>query len=58
VTTINRGVELMLRSRRKLVPKPKTFFLKFGKVANFFQREITIYFEFSLDIRDKRRGET
>ncbi|WJZ47871.1 hypothetical protein [Synechococcus phage DSL-LC03] len=54
--TINKGVELMLRPRRK-EPKPKTFFIKFGKMVNFFRKEINIYFEFSLDIRDKRRGE-
>jgi hypothetical protein len=58
VTTINKGVELMLRSRRKKTPKPKTFFLKFGKVVSFFYKEITIYFELSLDVKGKRRGET
>ena len=38
-TEINRGVELLLRNRRKK-PKPKpTFQLKFS----FFNREITFY---------------
>jgi hypothetical protein len=54
--SINKGVELMLRPRRKH-PKPKSFFIKFGKMVPFFHREITIYFEFSLNIGNKRRGE-
>ena len=41
---INRGVELLLRNRRKK-PKPKTFQVKFS----FFKREINL----SLDIRKK-----
>ena len=41
---INRGVELLLRNRRKK-PKPKTFQVKFS----FFNREITL----SLDIKKK-----
>ena len=41
---INRGVELLLRNRRKK-PKPKTFEVKFS----FFDREITL----SLDIKKK-----
>ena len=41
---INRGVELLLRNRRKK-PKPKTFQVKFS----FFRREIIL----SLDINQK-----
>ena len=41
---INRGVELLLRNRRKK-PKSQTFQVKFS----FFNREIT----FSLDIKKK-----
>ena len=41
---INRGVELLLRNRRKQ-PKSKTFQVKFP----FFNREITL----SLDIKKK-----
>ena len=41
---INRGVELLLRNRRKK-PKSKTFQVKFS----FFTREITL----SLDIKKK-----
>ncbi len=41
---INKGVELLLRNRRKK-PKTKTFQVKFS----FFKREITFY----LDIQKK-----
>ena len=41
-TEINKGVELLLRNRRK---KPKSFQVKFS----FFNREITFY----LDIQKK-----
>ena len=41
---INRGVELLLRNRRKK-PKSKTFQVKFS----FFNREITLF----LDIKKK-----
>ena len=41
---INRGVELLLRNRRKK-PKPKTFEVKFS----FFDREIAL----SLDIKKR-----
>ena len=44
---INRGVELLLRNRRKK-PKSKTFQLKFS----FFGREITLY----LDIKKSNPG--
>ena len=43
-TEINKGVELLLRNRRKK-PKPKSFQVKFS----FFNREITFY----LDIQKK-----
>ena len=45
---INRGVELLLRNRRKK-PKSKTFQVKFS----FFTREIVFHFNFYLDIRKK-----
>ena len=49
---INKGVELMLRNKKKLVRRePKSFQFKFGQMVSFFTREIHIYFEFSLDIR-------
>ena len=49
---INKGVELMLRNKKKLVRRePKSFQFKFGQMIAFFRREILIYLEFSLDIR-------
>ena len=42
---INKGVELLLRNRRKEEPKSKTFQVQFS----FFGREITFY----LDIQKK-----
>ena len=51
-TEINRGVELLLRRRRK-PEKPKTFQVKFGNMISFFKREIIFHFNFYLDIRKK-----
>ena len=49
---INRGVELLLRNRRKEKPeKPKTFQVKFGKLIALWNREIIFHFNFYLDIR-------
>ena len=50
---INRGVELLLRNRRKKTPKPKTFQVKFGNMFSFLRREIHFYFEFHLDFKKK-----
>ena len=50
---INRGVELMLRKRRKKSEEPKTFQMRFGKMISLLKREIHIQFEFHLDIRKK-----
>ena len=50
---INRGVELLLRNRRKSKPKPKTFQVKFGNMIAFFKREIVFHFNLYLDIRKK-----
>ena len=51
-TEINRGVELLLRRRRK-PEKPKTFQVKFGNMISFFKREIVFHFNFYLDFRKK-----
>ena len=48
---INRGVELLLRTRRKKKEKPKTFQVKFGKLIALWNREIVFHFNFYLDIR-------
>ena len=47
---INRGVELLLRNRRK-PSKPKTFQIKFGQLISLWNREIVFHFNFYLDIR-------
>jgi hypothetical protein len=50
---INRGVELLLRNRRKSQPKPKTFQVKFGNLIALWNREIVFHFDLYLDIRKK-----
>ena len=50
---INRGVELLLRNRRKKPDKPKTFQVKFGNLFSFFSREIVFHFNLYLDITKK-----
>mgnify|MGYP001252998745 FL=1 len=50
---INRGVELLLRNRRRTPPKPKTFQIKFGNLIALFNREIVFHFDFYLDIKKK-----
>ena len=49
---INRGVELLLRNRRKEKPeKPKTFHVTFGKLIALWNRDIVFHFNVYLDIR-------
>jgi len=48
---LNRGVELILRKKNQLETKHNVLLLKFGKLISLFKREITVYFEFSIDIR-------
>jgi len=50
---INRGFELLLRSRRRKPEPPKTFQVKFGKMVALFRREIVFHLNFYLDIRKK-----
>ena len=52
-TEINRGVELLLRNRRKKPERPKTFQVKFGKLISLLNREIVFHVNFYLDIRKK-----
>jgi hypothetical protein len=51
-TEINRGVELLLR-RKKKPDKPKTFQVKLGNLIAIWNREIIFHFNFYLDIRKK-----
>ena len=48
---INRGVELLLRNRRKKPERSKTFQVKFGKLVSLWNREIVFHFNVYLDIR-------
>lgn len=48
---INRGIELLLRNKRRGESKPKTFQVKFGKMISLFQREFHFFIEFHFDIR-------
>ena len=50
---INRGVELLLRNRRRRSEKPKTFQMKFGKMISLFRREFHFFIDFHFDIRKK-----
>ena len=50
---LNRGVELLLRNRRKKPDPPKTFQVKFGKLIALWNREIIFHFNFYLDIIKK-----
>ena len=48
---INRGVELLLRNRRRKPEAPKTFQVKFGKLISLWNREIVFHLNVYLDIR-------
>ena len=48
---INKGVELLLRNRRRRPERPKTFQVKFGKLISLWNREIVFHFNVYLDIR-------
>ena len=48
---VNRGVELMLQGGKRKKKKP--FHITLKKISNFFNKEIEIYFEFSLSIKNK-----
>ena len=52
---LNRGVELLLRKKKP--QKNNVILFQFGKLLNLFKREITVYFEFSLDIRKPKQKE-
>lgn len=54
---LNRGVELLLRNKKRRKPRRKTFQVKFGKLVSFFGRELEIYFDFNLDLRKKSSKE-
>ena len=49
---LNRGVELILNGGKKKQTHP--FHIIFEKMVCFFNREVTIYFEFSFHSRKKK----
>ena len=49
---VNRGVELILSGGKKKKRKP--FHIIFNKMVCFFNTELDIYFEFSLNLRKKK----
>jgi hypothetical protein len=50
---INRGIELLLRNRRKRSKDPKIFQVNFGKVISFFRRAFHSFIDFYFDIKKK-----
>lgn len=50
---INRGIELLLKDRRKKERKPKTFQIKFGKMISLFRREFHFFIELHFDVNKK-----
>ena len=50
---INRGVELLLRNRRRRSEKPKTFQVKFGKMISLFKREFHFFIDLHFDVKKK-----
>ena len=51
---INRGVELLLRNRRRKSEKPKTFQVKFGKMISLFRREFHFFIDFHFDVKKSK----
>ena len=49
--TVNRGVELFLNGGKK---KQNQFHIIFDKMVCFLNREVTIYFEFSFNLKRKK----
>ena len=50
---INRGVELLLRNKRRRESTPKTFQVRFGKMISLFRREFHFFIEFHFDVKKK-----
>ncbi len=50
---INRGVELLMRNKRRKPEPPKTFQIKFGQMVSFLRREFHLSFDMSFDIKKK-----
>jgi hypothetical protein len=50
---INRGLELLLRKKRRKERTPKTFEVKFGKMISFFRREVNFFLNVYIDVKKK-----
>ena len=50
---MNKGVELLLRNKRRRPQPTRTFQMKFGNMIGLYNREIHFYFEFHLDFKKK-----
>jgi len=50
---IDRGVELLIRNKRRKREKPKTLEVGFEKLFSIFSREVHLKFNFFLDLRKK-----
>lgn len=50
---INRGIELLLRNKRRRDLNPKTFEISFGKMISLFRREFHFFIDFYFDIKKK-----
>jgi len=48
---VNRGSELLLRTKRKRREPPKTFSLKFGKMVTLFKREFHLNLDINFDVK-------
>ncbi len=51
---INRGIETILSGGK--TKKRKPFHIIFDQIIYFFNREINIYFEFSLNLKKKKQS--
>lgn len=49
--SMNRGLELLMRNKKRREREPKTFQLKFGKMLSLFNREIHFFLDLQLDLR-------
>ena len=49
--SMNRGLELLMRNKKRREKVPKTFQLKFGKMVSLFSREIHFFLDIQLDFK-------
>ena len=50
---MNRGVELLLRNKRRKPEPPKTFQFKVSQMVSLFKREFHLSFDIIFDIKNK-----